>query len=749
MALISDFIKETTTTTGTGDLTLSAAQGFARFSDAFVAEDNVYYSIYNGINRETGVGTVKAGNILERSTPQKTLVAGVFDDATPVNITLVGVSEVYLSATASLFDSKENVSTAATLDASHIADADPHTQYQKASEIDALISSNTYVIANTFSSHTHANETVLTNTAASFLVTQETKINHITVTQAVNLDTIESDTTTNNAKSTNVSTDLSIGTKTTTTVHVNSSDGTNATIPAATVSEAGLLSAFDKTKIDAIAGTNTGDQDLSGYQPLATVLTNTAASFLVAQETKINHITVTQAVNLDTIESDTTTNNAKATNVSTDLSIGTKTTTTVDVNSSDGTNATMPAATVSEAGLLSAFDKNKIDHITIKSTSIFLGVESGILDDSTSNTNTGFGYHALKSVTSGNSNVGVGSYSLRLNSTGYSNVSLGHQSSYSNTTGDNNVALGIQTLFSNVDGSKNVAICTSALTANTSGSFNIAIGYQSMITNTTGSYLISMGYQALKNNSSGGTNIGVGYQALRSNTVGSNNLGMGYVSLWSNIGGSDNVGYGIQTLYSNTEGDNNTAVGTKSLYYNTTGSNNTAIGHHAGERVTSGASNITSGTSVYVGSYTKSSADGNSNEIAIGYSTDGNGSNTATLGNDDIGDTYLKGTVHSNAGKVNNLTTVNTATYNLLVTDYMLHVTYTTTAAVTSLTLPSAQVVVGRTIKIKDAAGSAATNNITIDTDGAETIDGASTKIINVNYESVEIYSDGANWFVL
>lgn len=51
--------------------------------------------------------------------------------------------------------------------------------------------------------HTHSNKTVLDNTTASFLTTQETKLGNITVTQAVNLDTIESDTATNNAKVTN------------------------------------------------------------------------------------------------------------------------------------------------------------------------------------------------------------------------------------------------------------------------------------------------------------------------------------------------------------------------------------------------------------------------------------------------------------------------------------------------------------------------------------------------------------------
>lgn len=102
-----------------------------------------------------------------------------------------------------------------------------------------------------------------------------------------------------------------------------------------------------------------------------------------------------------------------------------------------------------------------------------------------------------------------------------------------------------------------------------------------------------------------------------------------------------------------------------------------------------------------------------------------------------------------NSLSVRNITTVNTATYDLLVSDYILHVTYTATAAVTSLTLPTAQVVAGRKITIKDAGGSAGTNNITIDTEGAQTIDGAATAVINGNYDYITLYCDGSNWFII
>jgi hypothetical protein len=95
------------------------------------------------------------------------------------------------------------------------------------------------------------------------------------------------------------------------------------------------------------------------------------------------------------------------------------------------------------------------------------------------------------------------------------------------------------------------------------------------------------------------------------------------------------------------------------------------------------------------------------------------------------------------------VTDVTTATYDLLTTDYILNVTYTATAPVTSLTLPSAQAISGRVIYVKDGGGNAGTNPIIIDTEGAETIDGAATITINSNYGGVGLYCDGTNWFVM
>ena len=60
MPLASDRVRETTTTTGTGALTLGGAPtGYESFASAFPSGAQVYYAIYGGGSEwEVGIGTV-------------------------------------------------------------------------------------------------------------------------------------------------------------------------------------------------------------------------------------------------------------------------------------------------------------------------------------------------------------------------------------------------------------------------------------------------------------------------------------------------------------------------------------------------------------------------------------------------------------------------------------------------------------------------------------------------------------------
>jgi len=92
---------------------------------------------------------------------------------------------------------------------------------------------------------------------------------------------------------------------------------------------------------------------------------------------------------------------------------------------------------------------------------------------------------------------------------------------------------------------------------------------------------------------------------------------------------------------------------------------------------------------------------------------------------------------------------VNAATADITKARQIILVTYTATGAVTSLTIPTLLCKAGNWFIIKDAGGLAGTNNITIDTEGSQKIDGQDTLVINTNYDHVTLYCDGSNLFII
>ena len=179
---------------------------------------------------------------------------------------------------------------------------------------------------------------------------------------------------------------------------------------------------------------------------------------------------------------------------------------------------------------------------------------------------------------------------------------------------------------------------------NLTGYFNVGIGLNCFLYNTTGYHNTAIGFQPLVNNTTGYRNVGIGSSCLAANISGSDNLGIGHSSLSSNITGQGNVGMGAQALISNTTGSHNIGIGNAPLLFNTTGSYNIGIGYLSGDYTAASALNATSTYSLYIGSSTRSSADGNTNEIVIGSSAYGNGSNTVTLGNTSVTGWYMGAT---------------------------------------------------------------------------------------------------------
>jgi len=140
------------------------------------------------------------------------------------------------------------------------------------------------------------------------------------------------------------------------------------------------------------------------------------------------------------------------------------------------------------------------------------------------------------------------------------------------------------------------------------------------------------------------TGFGVG--TLRDAT-GTENAAFGGDTLQFNTGGSRNAAYGQAGLKQNLTGGNNSSLGWNTLSNITSGDRNTAIGAEAGRVIVGSADNTNSIQSVFIGANTKPLNVGDTNTIVIGYTAEGQGSNTVVLGNTSITDTQLRGNVAS------------------------------------------------------------------------------------------------------
>jgi hypothetical protein len=177
------------------------------------------------------------------------------------------------------------------------------------------------------------------------------------------------------------------------------------------------------------------------------------------------------------------------------------------------------------------------------------------------------------------------------------------------------------------------------------GTANTAAGFAALQSNTTGTSNTASGYVALQNNTTGDFNTASGRNALQNNTTGSYNTAVGRNALQGNTEGINNTASGRSALELNTTGDFNTASGYAALQNNTIGDYNTAVGHQAGRYQADGSTALADASdSVFIGKNTRG-VGGATNQIAIGDTAIGLGSNTAVLGNDSIVTTALKGNV--------------------------------------------------------------------------------------------------------
>jgi hypothetical protein len=162
----------------------------------------------------------------------------------------------------------------------------------------------------------------------------------------------------------------------------------------------------------------------------------------------------------------------------------------------------------------------------------------------------------------------------------------------------------------------------------TGSTINVAIGKNTLNSLTTADSAVAIGDSVLESNTTGFGNVGIGRLVLKNCTTGRVNVGIGYTTLRALVGGTGNL-----------------ALGAGTLNHLINGNRNVGYGEAAGQLYNNGTNNTDSNRCVLIGGQT--SILGGENEIVIGDVAQGNGSNTVTLGNDNIVKTVLKGKVQA------------------------------------------------------------------------------------------------------
>ena len=195
--------------------------------------------------------------------------------------------------------------------------------------------------------------------------------------------------------------------------------------------------------------------------------------------------------------------------------------------------------------------------------------------------------------------------------------------------------------------------------------------YSSTGTNLSSVFIGSSGV-GLNSTTASARNIAIGPADINGQspgqdlTTGQRNVFVGAGAGGSLQNGVTSVAIGNQSLLSCVSSSNNTAVGNQSLLL-CTGASNVALGNEAGRNIGSNFTNTFIGNSagayagaspsltlntscdqcVYLGASSRTILSGGAtNEIVIGFNATGNGSNSVTLGNTTVTNTYLRGDIN-------------------------------------------------------------------------------------------------------
>ena len=278
--IVADRVKETTATSGTGDYALGgAATGFQAFSVVTSNTDTVYYAVSDNVYWEVGVGTyASSGNSITRTT-----ILASSNSGSAVNWG-VGTKDIFLTYPAEkavVEDVSNNVTIGNNLVVGGTVDG------VDIAARDAVLTSTTDTA--------NAALPKAGGAMTGAITTNSTFDGRDVATDGTKLDTVET-----NADVTDTANVASAGALMDSEVDA---DIKTLVLPANTT-----ISTFGGSLVDdadaAAARTTLGVAIGSNVQAYSSILQNTTASFLSADETKLDYISVTQAVDLDQMETD-------------------------------------------------------------------------------------------------------------------------------------------------------------------------------------------------------------------------------------------------------------------------------------------------------------------------------------------------------------------------------------------------------------------------------------------------------------
>lgn len=398
--------------------------------------------------------------------------------------------------------------------------------------------------------------------------------------------------------------------------------------------------------------------------------------------------------------------------------------TTNNFNLPDTTSSASGVITVGLQPFIHAYNQVGVANNT------FVGAFAGNFTN-TGISNTGIGAQALVDLTSGTDNTVVGSFAGRNITTGQFNTIVGSDAGSIDTGGSNTLIgynSGITGNFSHstyvgfgsgsgAASDNNVAVGSEVLpTAN--GGSNTAMGRQTCF-NTTGTGNVALGFQAMSDAVDANFNVAVGRVALQNADFGAQrNVALGLSALQALKGGNYNVSCGADSGTAYVAGESSNIV----IGYGVTGS--------------AGESNV-----LRIGADTGTGA--GELDTAIIHGIVGNTvSNTRMVTIDSV--TSQLGEQAMPSATSYTYTNVATSPYVVLSTDQ--YISVDSSGGPRTIQLPNAATL-GQVFVIKDRAGTAATNNITITTvGGVVTIDGSATYVMNTAYQSVQVIGNSLGY---